>query len=216
MDERTTERRKGYAKGQEARMRILDAAIASVRQKGYAATRVDEVASAAGVTKGGFFHHFSSKEEMAVAAAMRWSDVTGQLFEAAPYHLPDDPLDRVLAYIDFRRDIIGGQTDEFTCFAGTLAQETHLSAPTIREAARVAIFDHAQTLTADIEAARTKHCPDAEWTAESLALHIQAVLQGAFIIAKADGGPERARESVGHLRRYAELLFGRRPKSSAN
>lgn len=209
MKERTTERRRGYAKGEEARMRILDAAIASVREKGYAATRVDEVASAAGVTKGGFFHHFSSKEEMAVAAAERWSEVTGQLFQAAPYHLPDDPLDRVLAYIDFRRDIIGGQTDEFTCFAGTLAQEAHLSAPAIREAARASIFGHAESHVTDIEAAMTEHCPDADWSAESLALHIQAVLQGAFIVAKADGGPERARESVTHLKRYVELLFNR-------
>ncbi|MCP1198835.1 TetR/AcrR family transcriptional regulator [Notoacmeibacter sp. MSK16QG-6] len=188
-------------------MRILDAAIASVREKGYAATRVDEVATAAGVTKGGFFHHFKNKEEMAVAAAARWSEVTGQLFEAAPYHLPDDPLDRVLAYIDFRREIIGGQTDEFTCYVGTLAQEVHLSAPAIREAARASIFAHAETYEVDIDAAKAEHCPDADWSAESLALHIQAVLQGAFIIAKADGGPDRARESVDHLKRYVELLF---------
>ena len=44
----------------------------------------------------------------------------------------------------------------------------------------------------------------------SLALHTQAVLQGAFILAKARGGPEVARDSVDHLRRYLILLF-RRP-----
>ena len=41
----------------------------------------------------------------------------------------------------------------------------------------------------------------------SLALHTQAVLQGAFILAKANGGPEIAAESVDHLIRYLELLF---------
>ena len=46
------------------------------------------------------------------------------------------------------------------------------------------------------------------WTAKSLALHIQAVLQGAFILAKAKGGPEIAIESVDHLIRYLKLLFG--------
>jgi TetR/AcrR family transcriptional regulator, transcriptional repressor for nem operon len=47
-----------------------------------------------------------------------------------------------------------------------------------------------------------------EWTAKSLALHTQAVLQGAFILAKATGGAAIAADSIDHLRRYIELLFG--------
>ncbi|MEP7330292.1 MAG: TetR/AcrR family transcriptional regulator, partial [Betaproteobacteria bacterium] len=47
----------------------------------------------------------------------------------------------------------------------------------------------------------------AAWTAESLALHTQAVLQGAFILAKAKGGAAVAIESIDHLYRYIELLF---------
>ena len=46
-----------------------------------------------------------------------------------------------------------------------------------------------------------------QWTAESLALHTQAVLQGAFILAKAKSGAEVAISTVDHLRRYIELLF---------
>ena len=37
---------------------------------------------------------------------------------------------------------------------------------------------------------------------------MQAVMQGAFILAKAKGGAEVAAESVDHLARYIELLFG--------
>ncbi len=43
----------------------------------------------------------------------------------------------------------------------------------------------------------------------SLALHTQAVLQGAFILAKAKGGPEVAADSIDHLKRYVSLLFGK-------
>ena len=77
----------------------------------------------AGVTKGAFFHHFKGKEELGVAAANHWTDMTAPLFEAAPYHKPKRALDRILAYIDFRKSIIGGELAEFTCLAGTLAQE---------------------------------------------------------------------------------------------
>ena len=48
------------------------------------------------------------------------------------------------------------------------------------------------------------------FTPASLALHTQAVLQGAFILAKAKGEASVAAESVDHLRRYFELLFGKR------
>jgi TetR/AcrR family transcriptional repressor of nem operon len=46
-----------------------------------------------------------------------------------------------------------------------------------------------------------------DWTAKSLALHTQAVIQGAFILAKATGGAQIAADSIDHLIRYLELLF---------
>jgi TetR/AcrR family transcriptional repressor of nem operon len=52
-----------------------------------------------------------------------------------------------------------------------------------------------------------KYGATGEWTARSLALYIQAVLQGSFVLAKAKGGPAVAAECVDHLRRYIEMLF---------
>ena len=48
---------------------------------------------------------------------------------------------------------------------------------------------------------------EGDWTPASLAIHTQAVLQGAFILAKATGDGAVARDSVDHLARYLELLF---------
>jgi TetR/AcrR family transcriptional regulator, transcriptional repressor for nem operon len=49
-----------------------------------------------------------------------------------------------------------------------------------------------------------------KWTAKSLAFHAQAVLQGAFNLAKAKGDAAIASESIEHLRRYVEHLFRQR------
>ena len=190
-----------------ARSKILGSALAVIRAKGYAATSVDDLCAAAGVTKGAFFHHFKSKEYLAIAAADHWSETTAASFAAAPFHAGNDPLQRLLGYIDFRKAILIGDIPEFTCLAGTMVQETYGTNPAIRDACARAIFDHAETLETDIAAAVEARRMRPSWSARSLALHTQAVLQGAFILAKAKGGAQVAAESVDHLRRYVELLF---------
>lgn len=198
-----------------ARVKLLDAALRVIRSKGYAATSVDDLCAAAEVTKGAFFHHFPAKEALAVAAAGHWSETTGALFAAAPYHALPDPLARVFGYLDLRRDMLKGGTAEFTCLAGAMAQEVHVSSPAIRAACERSIADHAGTLEADIEAAMTARGVSG-FSAASLALHTQCVLQGAFTLAKAKGGPAIAVESVDHLRRYVELLFSTDTKETSD
>jgi TetR/AcrR family transcriptional regulator, transcriptional repressor for nem operon len=190
-----------------ARQKLLDAAVAMIREKGYVATTVDELCARAGVAKGSFFHHFKDKQALGVAAADYWSEMTGAFFAAAPYHRHHDPLDRVLGYIEFRRAILKGEVPEFTCLVGTMVQEIYDTNPAIRAACDASISGHAETVAADIAAAMALYGIRAEWTAESLALHTQAVLQGAFVLAKAKGGADIAVASVDHLRRYIELLF---------
>ena len=199
----------------DARTKLLDAAIALVRAQGYAATTVDELCRKAGVTKGAFFHHFESKDALAVSAAHHWSETTSGLFAAAPYHDHEDPLDRVLAYVQFRRELLQGPPADFTCYAGTTVQETFATHDEIRSACKDSIFGHAETLVADIAEAMRQHKVKGHWTAQSLALHTQAVLQGAFVLAKASGNAAIAVESADHLRRYIELLFNRKPAGSA-
>ena len=193
----------------DARSRLLDAALSVIRTKGYSATTVDELCSFAGVTKGAFFHHFKSKEALGVAAADNWSEITGSLFARAAYHDHADPLARVLAYLAFRKALLQGDVAEFTCLVGTMVQETYATTPAIRDACDRSISSHAATLEADIEAAIKDRGLSPDWTAKSLALHTQAVLQGAFILAKAKGGAEIAADSVDHLSRYVEFLFNR-------
>lgn len=195
----------------DARTRLLEAARDIIRSQGFNATTVDNLCIAAGVTKGAFFHHFKSKDELGVAAAQFWSETTGQLFEAAPYHEYATPLERVLAYVDFRRRLVDGELAEFTCLVGTMTQEVYDSHPEIRDACAESILGHADTLVPDIEAAMKDAGLGREWTAQSLARHTQAVLQGAFILAKATGEREAAIESINHLRRYLTLLFSPTP-----
>lgn len=196
---------------QAAKAKLLNASLSLIREKGYSSMTIDDLCTRAGVTKGAFFHYFKSKDELGVAAADHWSTVTGALFETAPYHDHADALDRVLAYIDFRRTLLRGAVREFSCVVGTMVQETYGEHPAIRDACAASIFGHAGTLEADIAEAKASRCIAGDWTPLSLAAHTQAVLQGAFILAKAKNNVSVAIESVDHLRRYVALLFSQSP-----
>ena len=193
----------------DTRTKLLDSALRVFRQKGYAATTVDDLCREAKLTKGSFFYHFASKEELAAAAAGHFAAKAAGLFATAPYTRHADPADRLLGYVDFRVELLRGPVWEFTCLLGTFVQELHETHPALRAACEVHLRGHVGELARDAAEARCLHAPDAAWSAEGLALHMQAVLQGSLIFAKARGGPEAAVESLGHLRRYLELLLRR-------
>ncbi len=146
-----------------------------------------------------------------LAAVAHWDEMTGGLFAQASYHDLDDPLARLLAYLDFRKTLLTGDLPDFTCFAGMITQEAYETKPQIVAACARSISGHAKTLEADIREAMQSYGVGEGWSAESLALHAQAVLQGAFILAKAKGGAAIAADSIDHLHRYLTLLF--RPDS---
>ena len=196
-----------------ARGRLLEAGIKLVREQGFAATSVDQLCQAAGVTKGAFFHHFASKEALGVALAEYWSASTGAFFAGAPFHHLPDPADRVLGYIDLRIALLTGPVESFSCVAGTMVQEAFLSSDAIRAACRDSINGNARAIEPDLAAALDRIGAKGV-TAAGLARHIQAVIQGAFVLAKAEGGDgaaRLAREQLAHLRRYFEMLLKPEP-----
>jgi TetR/AcrR family transcriptional repressor of nem operon len=197
------------------RTKLLDAARDIIRTKGYSATTVDEICAAAGVTKGGFFHHFASKEDLAKAAIEAFGAMADQLFMTAPYSTLPDPRDRVLGYVDFRAALISGDIPHYTCLMGTTVQEVYTTHPVLREACNDGMSDHIAMLVRDIEAAKALYAPAAPWSAESVAYFMQSVLQGAFIFAKVKQGPDVAIQSLSHLKRYLTMLLGGETKSSS-
>lgn len=191
----------------ESKTRLLDAALTVIRTKGYAATTVDDVCQHAGVTKGSFFHHFKSKEELALAATEHFSNMAEGFFATAPYHQLPDPVERLLGYVDFRGAIVGGKLYEYTCLLGTMVQETYETHPQIRAACERGMAEHIGALMRDIEEAKRLYAQDADWTVESVGYFIQSVLQGSFIFAKAQHSPAVVRANLEHLKRYLKTLF---------
>ena len=75
-------------RGSETRRRILEVAAESFADRGYAGTSVNDVLKASGVTKGGFYFHFPSKEALALAALRHKQEQWAGLVMAAVLRHP--------------------------------------------------------------------------------------------------------------------------------
>lgn len=186
---------------------LIATAQALMRRKGYSATRVEEICQAAGVTKGAFFHHFRSKDDLAVQALTAFVDERRAQM-AGPWASHDDPVARLLGYLEHLYERVLDMDVGQGCLIAVFTQELSFEDPKMRDRV-VAAFDEwtalVKALVDDALAAR----PCAEVDSHSLAGHMVASVEGALLVAKARQDREPVRETLMHLRRYVGALFGR-------
>jgi len=90
------------SKSARTRERILDAAAQVLSRKGYAGTRLVDVAEAAGVQAPAIYYYFSSRDELVEEVMWAGAHRVRVHVEATIAALPDEasPLDRILAAVD--------------------------------------------------------------------------------------------------------------------
>src|SRR6266566_8906422 len=84
----------------DARQRLIEAAKEVIYAHSYEAVSVDELCAAASVTKSSFYHFFSSKQDLVLAAIesqWQWFEQT-ILTPTFSHHLP--PQERILLFFD--------------------------------------------------------------------------------------------------------------------
>ena len=90
-------------KGERTRERILDFAYEAIVEKGFAATSIEELVEAAGITKSGFFYHFRDKNDMARQLFDRFLSEDEKIIETLEQRareLSDDPLQSLLIFLN--------------------------------------------------------------------------------------------------------------------
>jgi TetR/AcrR family transcriptional repressor of nem operon len=190
------------------RQKLLDAAQELMLAKGYTATSVDEVCTAAGVTKGSFFHYFEGKEELGKVVAERFFAGMRESLRSAPFLQEADPLARVLGFVDFLIAKARNPRLANGCLLGTFVQELSETHPKIRNVCADCFEKQAAWLTAELEQAKARHAPRKSWNPRTLAEHLMAVAQGAMILAKAKRDRKVIEESLAHYKEYLQALCG--------
>ncbi len=83
----------------ETRQRVLKEAAREIRAKGPGGVAVAGIMARAGLTHGGFYAHFESKEALIAAAIETMFESAARRFDRSAAH--DDPGTALRAYVDF-------------------------------------------------------------------------------------------------------------------
>ena len=194
----------------ETKRKLVDAGVNLMRNRGFNATTVDDICAAAGVTKGGFFHYFKSKEDLATAAVIRFHEIKSKQFAEAPFRRLADPLDRVFGRLDFAKEASGGAKGLTKgCLMGMFAQELSFTNPELRSLCQDKLARIAKDFETDLAEAKALYAPRADFDPKGLAVLYLSIVQGSLILAKASESNLVLVENIEQFRAYLQTLFGR-------
>lgn len=161
--------------------RIVETAARAIRRTGYAGTSVADIMKEAGLTHGGFYAHFSSREAMLAEAADRAGAESAarsaRVAAAAPTGQGLEALLR--AYLS--KEHLGNA--ELGCPAAALGSETPRQAPEVRRAATRRIKEMIDLIARQ----------SSDWGqpgAHETALATVSTMVGALLLARAVDDPK--------------------------
>lgn len=177
-----------------SRERILESARELILNRGYSAMTVDAVCQSAGITKGGFFHHFPSKDALGEAVLAKfWRDVEDRQ-EAAPFREAVDPIQYLEGYLDHAIESYQDPQLQKGCMLAIFTVElAESNEPLFRSASRY--FDQWR---AEVKGMLTRASSHAQCNIDVQAwcdLYI-ATLEGAMLLTKAHNDPHAISRSL--------------------
>jgi AcrR family transcriptional regulator len=190
-------------KGERTRQTAIARAAEAFSLRGYFGTSLGDLSQATGLEKGGIYNHFTSKEELALAAfdftlanyRERFRQALAETREALP---------RLRAVIAVFRGLVEQPLLPGGCLVLNTAVEADDAHPVLRERAQQAITEW-QEMIGRIVAAGIRHGElRADTDARSLATVMIATLEGGVMLSKLYGDMDHMRRAAAHLDRYLE------------
>lgn len=190
-------------KGEETRERIVAQAAVVFNVQGYAGTAIGDIMRATGLEKGGIYRHFSSKEQLALAA---FDYAAGLLRQRLAQQLAgrSHAADLLIAFIDVFGDYVNGPPLAGGCPVLNTAIESDDTNPLLRQRACAVVEEWRVLLRSTVRDGITRGEIRPEVDAEGLALLLIGTMEGAVMLAKLLDNPAPLEQSCLHLRQHIE------------
>lgn len=187
------------------RNRILYAANELFYLHGFNATGLDKVIKAASVTKGNFYYHFKSKEELAIASLDWHFAALIKELETSVFSQKSAPLVTLYAVLEYLADRQKMQRAEgyvCGCYFGNFSLELSTTSKAMRDKLS-AVFEQIQQMFADllqqaIAAGEISHAIDTVSTSSM----ILSQIEGAMLLDKASQDTKAVDNSIAFIKRF--------------
>ena len=186
-------------KGDQTRQRVVEQAAPVFNRRGYWGASLRDVMEATGLEKGGIYNHFSSKDELALAAFEHNVGVMGDQIRAA-LQGRRHAVDRLRAIVDVYRHFAVDPPFAGGCPIMNAAVDSDDTHPALRDRVRAAMDDLrdntvARIVTRGVERGELR--PDTD--PDAVATVFVATLEGALMLGQLYGGSTYMDVAAGHL-----------------
>jgi AcrR family transcriptional regulator len=199
-------------KGEKTRERILDVAYESIVQKGFAATSIEELVEAAGITKSGFFYHFRDKNDMARQLLERFlseDEAIIDTLEQRAHELSDDPLQSFLIFLNLYAQVMDDMEALHPgCLVASITYQDRLFDADVRKMNADYLLRMRRRFAGSLQRIAAQHPPRGEFDLDALADNLTAIVEGAIILSKALDDPGLMGRQTRLFRSHVKLLFG--------
>lgn len=196
---------------QAPRERILDAARSLIMAKGFAGTSIDDVAKAAEITKGAFFHYFKSKAELARELVEWHAGADLAMFEKFAEEAEaesDDPLEQMMSFLKkFEHYVSNSQDPSPGCMYAVYTYESMQFDPSVRDFVADTLRRWTSIYVRKFQDILDRYRPALPVTARQLAEMIVSIIEGGLVLQRAYGEVQVTRRQSEQFRNYLELLF---------
>lgn len=208
-------------KGEQTRDHILTTAERLILHQGYSGTSIDQVIDESGITKGGFFYHFSSKSDLARRLIERYLAADAEFFEGLirrAGELSEDPLQQFLLFLklvaEAMQDIPGTHPG---CLIASFTYESHQFDDDVRRLNAEGMLSWRQIFRGQLELIADLYPMSVEHDLDELADMLTAIFEGGIVMSRCIGDKDLLPKQILGYRSYLRLLFaahqGSGPKS---
>ena len=204
--------REPQSKGERTRARIMDLAYESIVEKGFAATSIEELVEAAGITKSGFFYHFKDKNDLARELFERFLDEDKAILdtlESRARELSDDPLQSFLIFLNIYAQMMDDMEALHPgCMVATVTYQERMFDAEVKQMNVDYLMSMRGRFVRWIEDIVAKYPPAQELVPEDLADMLNVIVEGAIIQSKAVKDPGLMGRQTRLYRNHVKMLFG--------
>ena len=195
----------------EARERLLEVAEAAVLAKGFAATSIEELVAAVGITKSGFFYHFRDKNALARAMIERYLAQDAAVLDGI-FRRGDatdaDPLRGFLEGLRLFAEAMADLPSNYPgCLAASFAYQDQLFDKEVRALNAQGMLAWRTRFRARFDEIAAKYPPRAPVEFDALADMATVLVEGGLILGRALGDRAILPKQILLYRDFVKALF---------